>query len=89
MRIRTSASFCLLASLLAVLPLLDPSAEAATATGTFTSTITLQASCQVVSMNTLTFGTQNVLTANVDVQADFSVQCTNTTPYKAARSQPA
>jgi spore coat protein U-like protein len=81
MRIRTLESFCLLASLFAVLPLVDPTAEAATATGTFTSTITLQASCQVVSTNTLNFGTQNILAANVDVQADFSVQCTNTTPY--------
>jgi spore coat protein U-like protein len=35
----------------------------------------------VVSTNTLNFGTQNILTANVDVQANFSVQCTNTTPY--------
>jgi spore coat protein U-like protein len=71
----------LCAGAVAVLALVGPAAEAATATGTFTSTITLQASCQVVSTNTLNFGTQNILTANVDVQADFSVQCTNTTPY--------
>jgi spore coat protein U-like protein len=76
-----SDSLWVLGTLLAVLPLIDPSAEAAVATGTFTSTITLQASCQVVSTNTLDFGTQNVLAANVDVQANFTVQCTNTTPY--------
>jgi spore coat protein U-like protein len=71
----------LCASAVAILALIGPAAEAATATGSFTSTITLQASCQVVSTNTLNFGTQNILTANVDVQANFSVQCTNTTPY--------
>lgn len=69
------------AGALAVFALAGPGAEAATATGTFTSTITLQASCQVASTNTLDFGTQTLLTANVDVQADLSVQCTNTTPY--------
>jgi len=69
------------AGALAVLALAGPAAEAAVATGTFTSTITLQASCQVVSTNTLDFGTQNLLSANVDVQANFTVQCTSTTPY--------
>jgi spore coat protein U-like protein len=69
------------AGALAVLALAGPAAEAAVATGTFTSTITVQASCQVASTNTLDFGTQNLLSANVDVQANFTVQCTNTTPY--------
>ena len=35
----------------------------------------------MASTNTLNFGTQNLLSANVDVSANFSVQCTNTTPY--------
>jgi spore coat protein U-like protein len=74
-----SISTC--AGALAIFALAGPAAEAAVATGTFTSTITLQASCQVVSTNSLAFGTQNLLSANVDVQANFTVQCTNSTPY--------
>ena len=69
------------AGLLAVFALAGPTAEAAVATGSFTSQITIQASCQVVSTNTLDFGSQTLLTANVDVQSNLSVQCTNTTPY--------
>ena len=56
-------------------------ADATTATGTFTSTITIQASCQVISTNSLNFGTQGILVANTDVTSTFNVQCTNTTPY--------
>jgi spore coat protein U-like protein len=78
---RNTASVSVLGALLAILSLAGSSAQAATATGTFNSTITIQANCQVISTNTLNFGTQNILTANTDASATFTVQCTNTTPY--------
>lgn len=59
----------------------SPVANAATATNTFSSTITLTASCDVISTNTLDFGSNGILTANVDVTATFNVQCTDTTTY--------
>ena len=66
---------------LAVLGFSDSPAGASIATNTFTATITVQASCLVVSTNTLNFGTQSTLAANTDASATFDVQCTNTTPY--------
>jgi spore coat protein U-like protein len=57
------------------------SANASTATSTFNATLTLQASCQVASNNTLSFGTQGILAANTDATSTFNVQCTNSTPY--------
>jgi len=56
-------------------------ANAATTTNTFQSQIIIQASCTILSTNTLDFGTQGLLNANVDSSATFDVQCTNTTPY--------
>lgn len=70
-----------LGALLAVFVFCSPGAQASTATGTFTATITIQASCQVISTNTLNFGTQGILIANTDVTSTFNVQCTNSTPY--------
>jgi spore coat protein U-like protein len=67
------ASACLLQSV--ELPL------AATATSTFTVSITLAATCTVASPNTLDFGTQGILSANVDQTTTFTVTCTNTTTY--------
>ena len=55
--------------------------QAATDTATFQSTITLQADCQILSTNTLDFGTNGILTSNVDATATFNVQCTDTTAY--------
>src|SRR5258708_10671475 len=43
--------------------------------------MTITASCTIVSASTLNFGSQGVLTANVDQQSTIQVQCTNTTPY--------
>lgn len=54
---------------------------AATATGSFTSQITITAECKVQSTNPLDFGTHGVLDANVDASTVFSVQCTNGTTY--------
>lgn len=58
--------------------------DAATDTATFQVTITIQAECQITSANNLAFGTQGVLSANVDASTTLSVQCTNTTPYEIA-----
>jgi len=54
---------------------------ATTTTSTFTVQITLAATCVINSTSTLDFGTQGVLTANVDQTSTIQVQCTNTTPY--------
>lgn len=68
---------------LAVLSLLGITSvvHAATTTSTFTVQITIAGSCAITSTSTLDFGTQNVLTANVDTTSTVQVQCTNTTPY--------
>jgi spore coat protein U-like protein len=52
-----------------------------TATSTFQSQITIQASCTILSASTLDFGTQGVLTANIDQTSTIQVQCTDTTPF--------
>ncbi|HEY2135775.1 MAG TPA: spore coat U domain-containing protein [Xanthobacteraceae bacterium] len=54
---------------------------ASTTTSTFTAQITLAATCTINSASTLNFGSQGVLTANVDQTSTIAVQCTNTTPY--------
>ena len=53
----------------------------ATTTTTFTVQMIITASCTIVSASTLNFGSQGVLTANVDQTSTLQVQCTNTTPY--------
>jgi spore coat protein U-like protein len=81
MNMRKTVSITLLIALVPA-ALIIPSANASTtATGSFNSTITIQANCQVVSTNTLNFGTHGVLAANTDATATFAVQCTNTTAY--------
>jgi spore coat protein U domain-containing protein, fimbrial subunit CupE1/2/3/6 len=52
-----------------------------TTTTTFQTQITIQATCTIISASTLDFGTQGVLSANVDQTSTLQVQCTNTTPY--------
>ena len=56
-------------------------AQAATATGNFTSQITITGTCIVETTNTLDFGSNGVLTANINVTATFDVLCANTVPY--------
>ena len=56
-------------------------AWAATTTTTFNVSITITASCVINSASNLSFGSQGILTANVDVTSTVQVQCTNTTPY--------
>jgi spore coat protein U-like protein len=54
---------------------------AATATSTMTVQMTITATCLVNSASTLNFGTQGVLSTNVDQTSTVQVTCTNTTPY--------
>jgi spore coat protein U-like protein len=56
-------------------------ALASTTTTTFTSQITLAATCVINSASTLNFGNQGILAANVDQTSTVQVTCTNTTPY--------
>lgn len=60
--------------------LLGP-ALSATTTSTFTVQVAITASCTINSAATLNFGSQGVLTSNVDQTSVLQVQCTNTTPY--------
>src|ERR1700752_4919305 len=71
------------AAALAVLFLMTSgnSLDAATSTTTMTVQMTITASCTVNSAATLNFGTQGVLTTNVDQTSTIQVTCTNTTPY--------
>src|SRR5712692_7883702 len=71
----------LLAALIATAIVPDSSARAATTTATFQVRITITTACQITSVNDLDFGTQGVLSANVDASTTLSVQCTLTTPY--------
>ena len=75
---RLGVAFC---GSCAVLGALLAPANATTTTSTFGSTVTITASCQVLSPNTLNFGSNGVLVSNVDTTATFTVQCTNTTTY--------
>ena len=54
---------------------------AATTTSTFTVQVAITASCTINSTATLNFGSQGVLTANVDNTSTMQVQCTSSTPY--------
>src|SRR5215467_2298540 len=56
-------------------------AQGTTTTSTFTVQVTITASCTINSASTLNFGSQGVLTANVDQTSTIQVQCTNTTLY--------
>ena len=56
-------------------------ASASTTTSTFTTQITIAATCVINSASTLNFGTQGVLAGNVDQTSTVQVACTNTTPY--------
>ncbi|MEE2979654.1 MAG: spore coat U domain-containing protein [Pseudomonadota bacterium] len=53
---------------------------AATKTTTFTVSLTLQNDCSI-SANALNFGTQGVLSANVDQTTSLSVTCSTAAPY--------
>ena len=54
---------------------------APTATGSFNVQVAIAATCVVTSATTLDFGTQGVLSANIDQTSTITITCTNTTPY--------
>jgi spore coat protein U-like protein len=56
-------------------------AHALTATSNFTVQVAIAATCTINSTQTLNFGPQGVLAANVDQNSTLQVQCTNTTTY--------
>ena len=56
-------------------------ASAAITTSNFTVQVTIAAACTINSASTLDFGSQGVLTANVDQTSTLDIQCTNSTPY--------
>jgi spore coat protein U-like protein len=62
-----------------LLPLGNAS-HALTATSNFTVQVAITATC-IINSATLNFGSQGVLTANVDQTSTLQVQCTNTTTY--------
>ncbi|MDN7673898.1 spore coat U domain-containing protein [Burkholderia oklahomensis] len=69
----------LAAAVLVATPSFHP-ATAATATATFTVSLTIQANC-TISANPLSFGTNGVLATAVNQQTTLSVTCSNSTPY--------
>ena len=64
-----------------VLIMAGSAARAATATSTMTVQMTITATCTVNSATALNFGTQGVLSTNVDQTSTLQVTCINTTPY--------
>jgi spore coat protein U-like protein len=66
---------------LAVALLVAPSAQAATATGSLNLSITISATCSVVSASAINFGTMGAIAANVDQTSTLTVNCSSTTPY--------
>lgn len=61
--------------------LVGGAAYAATTTSTFQVQLTITAQCIINSAANLNFGSQGILSSNVDQSSTLSVQCTNTTPY--------
>jgi spore coat protein U-like protein len=68
----------LLAALL--LAWLSAECRAGTATANLSVNITITAGCTVTG-NTLSFGSQSILAANIDQSTTIGVTCTNTTAY--------
>lgn len=58
-----------------------PATYAATATGTLNLSITISATCSVVSATAINFGTMSAIAANVDQTSTLTVNCSSTTPY--------
>ena len=56
-------------------------AQAATATGQFNVTLTLQAECRLTSTSNVAFGTSGAITTPLTATGSVVVQCTNTTPF--------
>src|ERR1700761_2507368 len=61
-------------------------ADAATATGSFQVSMTIQSTCSVQSISDLAFGSQTAITSNLDAATTIGVVCTNGTPYNIGLS---
>ena len=72
---------CALALAGAYFLVLTETSYAATATTTLAVQVTITASCTINSASALNFGTQGILSANVDQTSTIQVTCTNSTPY--------
>lgn len=72
-------AFCCL--LLAALP---QTASAATSTGSFNVSMTIQSACTLVSSSAIAFGTHGMLSTNTDATGTLDVQCTTNSPYTVA-----
>ena len=60
--------------------------NAATATGSFQISMTIQSTCSVQSISDLAFGSQTSITSNLDAATTIGVVCTNGTPYNIGLS---
>ena len=56
-------------------------ASAATSTGSFQVTLTIQGTCSLQTATVLAFGAQSAIASNLDATSSISVLCTNATPY--------
>jgi spore coat protein U-like protein len=70
----------------AVLAVAAPAAHAATATGSLGVSITIAATCSVVSASAINFGTVSAIAANIDQTSTLVVNCSSTTPYSVSLS---
>lgn len=77
----TRGSFALVAAMLAT-----GTAQAATQNSTMGVSMTVTGGCTVAA-GSISFGTQSIITANVDQTGTLSVTCTNTTPYNVGFDQ--
>jgi spore coat protein U-like protein len=68
-------------AILAVLPFACGGAGASTATGSFNVQVAITSTCVVNGATAMNFGSQGVLSANVNQTSTVTVSCTNTTPY--------
>jgi len=63
-----------------------PAAMAATATGTLNVSITIAATCTVISASSIDFGTVTAIGSNLDQNSSLTVNCSNATPYNVGLS---
>lgn len=71
---------------LAAFALAPSSGMAQVATSNFTVQITIQAACQINSAGNLNFGTNGVISSNIDATSQVVVQCTSSTPFSLGLS---
>jgi spore coat protein U-like protein len=63
-----------------------PAAMAATATGTLNVSITIAATCTVISATSIDFGTVTAISSNLDQNSSLTVNCSSATPYNVGLS---